>query len=201
MKKIYTIILTVILCINMLGCGKIESTPAPTSNVSLQETPDTEPTAIPELMIKTISFKQDYSDSYRTVELLGLKEYNKIKGDNYTDIPKKGNKFLVLFLSIRNESKEDDYINYNCISAKLNGKKNLEHTYLLNEPRKYPTIFKTIPAQKAISGFIVWEVPANWKTFEFSYSGWENVNNLFLQGKLTKKDLCTPPIYNAADYE
>ncbi|MFG6378169.1 MAG: hypothetical protein K1W19_07625, partial [Lachnospiraceae bacterium] len=48
------------------------------------------------------------------------------------EIGSEGKKFLVLFLSITNNTSEDDYINYNYISAKVNGK-DIEHTFLVND--------------------------------------------------------------------
>ncbi|MCI9080288.1 MAG: DUF4352 domain-containing protein [Lachnospiraceae bacterium] len=105
----------------------------------------------------------------RLVKILGLKEYKELKDKNYTDKAKKGKEFLVLFLSIRNDSSEDDYINYNYISAKVDGKK-IEHTFLVYEPKGYSTIFTHIPAGKSIGGFIVWEVPSNWEKLEFVYN-------------------------------
>ena len=58
--------------------------------------------AKPGIKKEIISAGKDYSDANRLVTFLGLKEYKKIKGETFTDKPKKGNKYLVLFLSIKN---------------------------------------------------------------------------------------------------
>lgn len=131
---------------------------------------------------------QAYPDTHRMFSILGLKEYKKIKGDLYTDTPKKGKKFLVLFLSIGNATDIEDYINYNYISAKVDGKK-ITHTFLVNEPKGYPTIFTHIPAGGRIGGFIVWEVPSGWKKFKFYYNGWKDINNISMEAEFAPKDL------------
>ena len=159
----------------------------------------TDPPKAPEPEIHKLSVNQQYSDIYRVVKVLGLKEYKKIKSEKYIDKAKKGKKFLVLFLSVRNDTNEEDYINYNYISAKVDGKK-IEHTFLLNEPKGYPTIFSHIPAGKSAGGFIVWEVPEEWKELEFTYNGWKDINNVKMKASFTPDDLSDPIIYNANDF-
>ena len=158
------------------------------------------PTQAPEPEIHKISSSQQYSDIYRVVKVLGLKEYKKIKSEKYTDKAKKGKKFLVLFLSVKNDTNEEDYINYNYVSAKVDGKK-IEHTFLLNDPKGYPAIFSHVPANEGIGGFIVWEVPVTWKTLEFTYNGWKDINNISLEAEFTPNDLSDPIIYNANDFK
>ncbi len=36
--------------------------------------------------------------------------------------------------------------------------------------------------------------------FEFTYNGWENIDNLSIEAKFTPKDLTDPVIYNASYY-
>lgn len=225
-KRLYLSIITAALCINILGCGKIDSssdsntnssstvssnnnnTSDTSSNINSNETvepdnnvsdPTPEPTAVPKVTVGKLSAKQQYSDAYRVVKFLGLKEYKKIEGDTYTDKPKKGKKYLVLFLSIRNDNIEEDYINYNYISAKVDNKK-IEHSFLVNEPKGYPTIFTHVAPGKSIGGFVVWEVPSDWKKLEFTYDGWKDINNVSVKAKFTPKDLSNPMIYNASDF-
>ena len=128
-----------------------------------------------------------------------MKEYKKLKGDNYTDKAKKNKKFLVLFLSIRNTSNEKDYINPNYITAKIDGKE-IGHTFLVNEPFSYPTIFTNIEPGRAIGGFIVWEVPKNWSKLEMEYSAWKNIDGLTLSAKFSPEDLSDPLMYNAVNF-
>lgn len=181
-----------------------------TDTPDVKETPDTTETPeIPENNIPTethkpksgkLSTNEQYSDAYRVVKFLGLKEYKTLKGDNYTDKADKNKKFLVLFLSIRNTSADNDYINPNYISAKVDGK-NIEHTFLVNDPKSYPTLFTNIEAGKTIGGFIVWEVPKNWKKFQMEYSAWKNIDGLVLTAKFTPDDLKDPIIYNANNFD
>lgn len=171
-----------------------------TDSPDISDTPgDNVPAETPEPKSGKLSTNEQYSDAYRVVKFLGLKEYKTLKGDNYTDKADKNKKFLVLFLSIKNTSADNDYINPNYISAKVDGKK-IEHTFLLNEPKGYPTIFSHIPAGKSAGGFIVWEVPEEWKELEFTYNGWKDINNVKMKASFTPDDLSDPVIYNANDF-
>ncbi|MCI9080359.1 MAG: DUF4352 domain-containing protein [Lachnospiraceae bacterium] len=223
-KKLYSIFLAVFLCISLQGCGKnnnadktdndipVDTTKSPessqeeiTSNPNVEETNNPGNEYVDEVKENIepksghLSASQQYSDAYRVVKFLGLKEYKKLKGGNYTDKAKKNKKFLVLFLSIKNTSNEKDYINPNYITAKIDGK-DIEHTFLVNEPFSYPTIFTNIEAGRAIGGFIVWEVPKNWKKLEMEYSAWKNIDGLTLSAKFTPDDLSDPLMYNAVNF-
>lgn len=172
-----------------------------TDSPDISDTPgDNVPAETTEPKSGKLSTNEQYSDAYRVVKFLGLKEYKTLKGDNYTDKADRNKKFLVLFLSIKNTSADNDYINPNYISAKVDGKK-IEHTFLLNDPKGYPTIFSHVPANEGIGGFIVWEVPSVWKTLEFEYNGWKDINNIRLEAKFTQDDLSDPVIYNANDFK
>ncbi len=169
-------------------------TPEPEQIPEPEQTPDK--TRKPKTETAIISQEQQYSGDNVDVKVLGLKEYKDIKGETYTDKAGKGKKFLVLFLSITNNTSEDDYINYNYISAKIDGK-NIEHTFLVNEPKSYPTLFTHVPAGGTIGGFIVWKVPEAWKKFKFTYNGWKDRDNVSLKAEFTPDDLSDPLIYNA----
>lgn len=223
-KKLYFLFLAVFLCISLPGCGKNNNENITNENSSSGETrnpdnqqdetttspasketdmPDNEQTSEVTETIEPkagqLSASQQYSDAYREVKFLGLKEYKKLKGDNYTDKAKKNKRFLVLFLSIRNTSNEKDYINPNYITAKIDGKE-IEHTFLVNEPFSYPTIFTNIEPGRAIGGFIVWEVPKNWSKLEMEYSAWKNIDGLTLSAKFSPEDLSDPLMYNAVNF-
>ena len=90
-------------------------------------------------------------------------------------------------------------MNYNYLSAKVDGK-DIEHTFLINDPRNYPTIFTHIESGKTVAGFIVWEVPKNWKNFKVVYDGWKDINNVSIEATFKPKDLFNPPIYDVMDY-
>ena len=175
---------------------EITKTPEPEQTATPEPEESPKQTKKPKTEIAKLSSKQQYSDENKVVKVLGLKEYKKIEGDDFTDNAGKGKKYLVLFLSITNNTSEEDYINYNYISAKVDGKK-IEHTFLMNQPKSYPTIFTHVPAGGTIGGFIVWKVPDDWKKFEFVYDGWEGRDNISLKAKFTPGDLSDPLIYNA----
>ncbi len=153
----------------------------------------------PKIKKGKLSKEQNYSDVYRTIEFLGLKEYKELKSDLYTDIAPKNKKFLVLFLSIKNRSNKEDYINYQLLSCKLDGKE-ITHTVLFNEPKNYPTIFQHIEPNAHVAGFIVWKVPKNWNKLEIVYDGWKDIDNVSLIAEFKPKDLIDPIIYNKDDY-
>ncbi len=182
-KNLHLYILITVICISISGCGKTGADNSNTYNLT-EETPD-------------LSSPDNIQN--RLVTFLGLKEYKKIKGETFTDKPKKGNKYLVLFLSIKNNSYEENYINYNYFKSKIDGK-NTEHTFLLNDPKNYPAIFTQINPGGHIAGFIAWEVPDAWNTLEITYNGWKDTDNISLTGSFTTKDLDDPVIYNANDY-
>ena len=232
MKK-YTLVLCIILCIALNGCGKTDTsststslssgmaqnnaaTPVPDNtgkkdniqnNGKQEETaspavPDETPQETPsggtsDDKTETFDLSEDtpYKDSEHSVKILGLKEYKSLKSDLYTDKPKKGNKFLVLFLAVANNTGNDEYINVNYLSAKVDGKK-IENSFLVNEPKNYATIFTNIAAGKRKAGFIVWEVPSGWKKFNMVYDGWTYTSNFSIKCKFTPKDLSDPPMYS-----
>ena len=110
MKKIYCFVSTLlILCLMLSGCGTVQSsssqqpnsfvnTTAPDSQTSSSE----EVTPTPEPKKSTVTSGQKYADSEREIRFLGLKEYNELESDIYTDKPANGKKYLVLFLLIHN---------------------------------------------------------------------------------------------------
>ena len=90
---------------------------------------------------------------------------------------------------------EKDYFNVNYLTAEVDGKKT-ENTLLFNEPEGYPTIFANISGGETTEGFIVWEVPADWKKIKVTYKGWEDIDGLTLDADLSKKNLKKPSQYN-----
>lgn len=168
---------------------------------SSEEVP-AEPTPTPEPVVQKSKVKKNarvYSDNIRNIKTLGLKEYKELKSDRYDakkkkgllDKPAKGKKYLVLFLSVENTDKEDLYFHVNYLSAKVDGKK-IENTFLLNDPEGYRTIFRTIKAGDFNEGFIVWEVPKDWKKLEITFKGFEPYGGKCLKLTATRKSLKDP---------
>ena len=160
-------------------------------DTNMSEGDNAQPVETPVPKNATFSRKKAYSDSERTVSILGLQEYKKLKTEKYTDKASKGKKYLVLFLKVYNKGKDKNYFNVNYLSAKVDGKE-IENTFLFNEPEGYQTIFANIAGSSTAEGFIVWEVPEKWKKMEVTYAGWRDSDGLTLDAKLTKKDLKNP---------
>ena len=228
MKKQHYIIPVLLLSSLLLfGCGKtqnaVDNVPSPNTvdsttdntagpaadnapdpaetnkaDTDVQDMPTDQPRETPKPQKATISLKEDYSDTERAVSVLGLQEYKKIKTEKYTDKASKGKKYLVLFLKIRNMGNEKDYFNVNYLTAEVDGKET-ENTFLFNEPEGYPTIFANIGAGETAEGFIVWEVPEDWKKIKVTYKGWEDIDGLTLDADLSRKNLKKPGQYNGKD--
>lgn len=219
-KKHYIIPVLLLSSLLLFGCGKTQNTadniPSPNTadnvvdntanpagtnktDTDVQDMPTGQPRETPEPQKATINLKKEYSDLARTVSVLGLQEYKKIKTDKYTDKASKGNKYLVLFLKVYNKGTETDYFNVNYLTAKVDGKKT-ENTFLFNEPEGYPTIFANIGGGETAEGFIVWEVPNGWKKMEVTYEGWRDSDGLTLNSTFTKKDLTEPEEYSKNTY-
>ncbi len=199
-KKLYFLFLAVFLCISLPGCGKNNNENITNENSSSGETrnPDNQQD---EVTTSPASEETDMPDNEQTSEVTetiepkaGQLSASQQYSDAYREV-----KFLVLFLSIRNTSNEKDYINPNYITAKIDGKE-IGHTFLVNEPFSYPTIFTNIEPGRAIGGFIVWEVPKNWSKLEMEYSAWKNIDGLTLSAKFSPEDLSDPLMYNAVNF-
>ncbi len=173
---------------------KEENTANPVQSESPEETPANEQEN-DEIQIFNLSEDTPYKNTDHSIKILGLKEYKLLKTDLYVDKPKKGKKFLVLFLAVANNTKKDEYINVNSLTSKIDGKKT-DNSFLVNEPKNYSTIFTNIAAGERKAGFIVWEVPSGWKKFEMTYDGWTYTNNLSVKCEFTPDDLSDPPIYS-----
>lgn len=215
-KQRYIIPAILLFTLLVSGCGKTENAVnnAPSSSAAggtldstanpvgtdktdpdTQDRPTDQPRETPDPQKASINLKKEYSDSSRTVSILGLREYKKIKTDKYTDKASKGKKYLVLFLKVYNKGTEADYFNVNYLTAKVDGKE-IENTFLFNEPEGYPTIFTNIGSGKTAEGFIVWEVPEDWKKMKVTYKGWEDTDGLTLDAELSRKNLKKPEKYN-----
>jgi len=163
------------------------------------ETPETEVSEEPEKqngkVQVTINTKTGYSDDKHQINVIGFKPYKKLKSKLYKDKASKDKEFVVLFLEINNKLNDNDYINVNYLSAKIDGKK-IKNTVLFNDPEGYKTIFQNIGRGETLRGFIAWEVPDNWKNLEIKYDGWEDTDNFSLNCILTPDNYFNPPQYN-----
>lgn len=160
------------------------------------------PTAAPEPIIqKSIARagKEVYSDNVRTITVLGLKEYKSLKSKDYDEKTKKGlldkaekgSCYLVLFLEIANHAEKELHINPDYLKTKVDGNE-VKNTFLLNDPEDYQTIFKTIGTGDYRQGFLVWEVPENWKKLSLTFWEFELLGGKKLKLTATPKNLKNP---------
>lgn len=203
MKKTLFMLVSCITLLSLAGCGKIENngqdaqtvSAMPAETAQADSNPEVTAASSAEPVHETLTADVGYADPEREIAILGLKEYKKLKSDVYTDKPKKGKKFLVLFMKIRNRSYKEEYINVSNLSAKLDGEE-IETGVLVNQPKNYPTLFQSIPSETDTAGFIVWEVPGNWKKLQVSYDGWKYSDNVILNMEFTPEDLSAPPKFD-----
>lgn len=209
-KNIFFVIigLCLMLCV---GCNNTAPDPAPTNDtnddhVSVSETTAESDTDITETIdedvadeaetetepdMVSLSLNEPCGNSKFQVTCTGLKQYDALEGDTYTDTPSDGNVYLVLFLSITNYDKHDLYFSPEAFSSTVDGM-DCTHTFMVNDPEGYPSIFQTIPANTTADGYIVWQVPADWKELHLNYTGWAEVLNGVIDGTFTPDDLADP---------
>lgn len=192
-KKIHLIPVILILTILFSSCGKIDSdgnsskANIVTSGTEIQKEPK-------EPVEATISAKAGYGDAKRQINVIGFKTYKKLESEMYTDKAAKDKSYLVLFLEIYNKQNEKDYINVNYLSTKVDDTE-ITNTVLFNEPEGFQTVFQNIEPENTLSGFIVWEVPKDWKKIEIVYNGWKDSDNLSINCTFTPDDYFNPPKY------
>ena len=192
-KKIHLIPVILILTILFSSCGKIDSdgnsskANIVTSGTEIQEEPK-------EPVEATISAKAGYGDAKRQINVIGFKTYKKLESEMYTDKAAKDKSYLVLFLEIYNKQNEKDYINVNYLSTKVDDTE-ITNTVLFNEPEGFQTVFQNMEPENTLSGFIVWEVPKDWKKIEIVYNGWKDSDNLSINCTFTPDDYFNPPKY------
>ncbi len=192
-KKIHLIPVILILTILFSSCGKIDSdgnsskANIVTSGTEIQEEPK-------EPVEATISAKAGYGDAKRQINVIGFKTYKKLESEMYTDKAAKDKSYLVLFLEIYNKQNEKDYLNVNYLSTKVDHT-DITNTVLFNEPEGFQTVFQNIEPENTLSGFIVWEVPKDWKKIEIVYNGWKDSDNLSINCTFTPDDYFNPPKY------
>lgn len=202
LKKSAIALLSCLCIFSLTACGTMESvSKQKNEKAQITATDSAEASSIPSKPYEAkITLQKGYRDDKQGIHILGLKEYKKLKGKDYTDKAPKGTRYLVLFLEISNYKNVKDYFNVDNVTAAIDGKK-ITNTYLLNDPEGYSTIFSNIEAKKTIAGFAAWKVPENWKKLSLQYTGWNGSDNLDITMKLTRKDLKNPEKYNAQYYE
>ena len=169
-------------------------TPDATENPSVATTE--EPEEEKNIIKATIDTETGYSDNKRQINVIGLKSYKKLESKLYKDKAAKNKKFLVLFLEIKNKQNDNDYINVNYLTAKVDGKK-ITNKVLFNDPENFKTIFQNAQPGNALRGFVAWEVPDDWKKIKVVYNGWKDSDSLSLNCTFTPDDYFDPLKYSS----
>lgn len=128
-----------------------------------------------------------------SITMIGLNQYDSLESETYTDTPEDGNVYLVMFLNVSNHDSGDDYFNPESLSAKVDGKE-ISHSVLFNQPESYEPLFDHINTGEERTGYIVWQVPSDWKEFRMEYDGWTEMCALNVTATVTPEMLCTPPV-------
>lgn len=155
------------------------------------------PAAPEDLSIKqqTVTVDEPYSSQTAGLEIIGFERYDSLEGKHFTDTPSEGSCYLVLFLSVQNYSFNNLYMHPDDLRAGVDGKA-ISNTFLLNDPKEYHTILDTISAGFDRQGFIVWEVPADWKELSLQFRQWQYTEKVFLNLTLTPEDYLEAPAYS-----
>lgn len=216
LKKIH---LCLILIVLLTGCAlenqraNTESAPSTTdegnptdgsgSGSGTSQTPgaqDSQDLRLPEapedssITQQTVTVDEPYSSSTAGVEILGFERYDSLEGKHLTDKPTEGNCYLVLFLSVKNYSFDNLYMNPDDLRTGVDGKA-VSNTFLLNDPKGYSSIFDTISAGYEQQGFIVWEVPAEWRELSVQFRQWRYSEKVFLNMTFTPEDYLEAPSF------
>ena len=208
MKKFLIMTLIAAMAIGVVGCGANQSANSQTS-VNEQTSADNQSTgdsstqtdastdtidepidpSLPQLNVYDVGqYDHHYISSYNALQLIGLKEYDSLDGDFGADTPAEGNKYLVVFLEIRNTWDDPFYFSPDELTVQVDGV-DTERTYLINNPDNYKPIFQTVNPDSRIQGYFVCEVPANWQSLTYTYSGWQYTIE---QGLAIVTDTVTP---------
>lgn len=186
LKKFISAIL--VIAIISTGCGRIKEEEKAASDVPTYAPKE----EISEFIESEMSADKPYADNRRTISFYGLKEYDKFSNGKIEDKPKNGNKYLVLYLQIKNTDKEQFYFHESYLETKVDGK-DIRHTAIFNDPEDgFITAFSNIPSGYTLYGYIVWEVPKNWKKLDLKYTALEQAEGISLQMHFTKNDLEDP---------
>ncbi len=103
-----------------------------------------------------------------SIALLYAKEYDSIGSEFYSDQPSEGKKFLVLFFDVMNVSSENDHFNPFYFEGYADDY-STNAAFITSEPDEMQDLGGDIDAGKMAKGYMVYEVPSDWKTFEISY--------------------------------
>lgn len=167
-----------------------ESSDADTDVPSGEETPSVSDSRTPETV--SLVMNQMNGNEKVSITMIGLCQYDSLESDAYTDVPADGNVYLAMFFDIVNHDNGDDYINPENMSATVDDEA-VSHLGVFNQPESYEPVFDHIGTGEKLSGYVVWEVPSDWQSFDMEYTGWQDTCSLTVTAHVTPDLLTTPP--------
>lgn len=167
-----------------------ESSDTDTNIPSDEETPSVSDSRTPETV--SLVMNQMNGNEKVSITMIGLCQYDSLESDAYTDVPADGNVYLAMFFDIINHDNGDDYINPENMSATVDGEA-VSHLGVFNQPESYEPVFDHISTGEELSGYVVWEVPSDWQSFDMEYTGWQDTCSLTVTAHVTPDQLTTPP--------
>lgn len=206
MKKIFMIVTCAALLVT--GCGQNQSaetidpaeqtTSAEPDTVSPENT-ETDPSNeessdIDSREPETVALVMNQTNGNEkiSITMTGLCQYDSLESDAYTDTPADGNVYLVMFLQIDNHDNGDDYFNPENMSASVDSK-SVSHVGLFNQPESYDPVFDHVSKDEHLTGYVAWEVPSGWQSFDMEYDGWQDTCSLTVTAHVTPDMLTMPP--------
>ena len=177
-KKLLTISLMLAVSVSITACIEVRDADSQSVIQNIESSPNSEST--PENSYAAESTEQDVnlpeyasvgqivSGDKWSIALLYAKEYDSIDSEYYSDKPSEGNKYLALFFDVKNISSENDYFNYLFFEGYADDY-SVNSTITMGNPDGMSSIGGNLDAGKMARGFILYEVPDTWNSFEISY--------------------------------
>lgn len=177
-KKLLTILLMFAMAASITGCIEIRDADSQSNIQNIESSPNSEITPESSTAVESVeqnsnlpeyaSVGQIVSGDKWSIALLYAKEYDSIDSEYYSDKPSEGNKYLALFFDVKNISSENDYFNYLYFEGYADDY-SVNSTITMSNPDGMSGIGGNLDAGKMSRGFILYEVPDTWNSFEISY--------------------------------
>lgn len=177
-KKLLTVFLMIAMSLNITACVTVSDVDSSTNIQDIESAENSEgnsndteksgSTAPEDNLPEYAKVGQVVSGEKWSIALLYAKEYDSIDSEYYSDKPAEGNKFLALFFDVKNITSENDYFNYLLFEGYADDY-STNVSLIMGNPDGMSAIGGNLDAGKMSKGYIVYEVPSDWKSFEISY--------------------------------
>lgn len=108
------------------------------------------------------------SDGEFKFTLTGAYTYDSIGEGYIIDTPEDGKEYLLFFLDVENISDEDEYISYYDFKGYADDV-SCDNVSLFNDVNGVKDLSADLASGKKAQGFVAFEVPKDWQTFELHY--------------------------------